>query len=631
MDKKEIKSGIGVLLTITALIAVPYFLSDDGSISVLDETVDLNNSIFAEKTATPTEEPFYFSTEQGFDDPAPIIEEPPMLTEEQPMTTEVMAADESFNLVDGWTVGSGIFLIVCVGLLVAAKTVAGKAKGAKKPVETAVTAPVKAQKKAVFSKPAKLSFPMDIFNQVNDVLRVSGGYVDKEKTQPRFWAELDGCIDLPIMWSIPVKYASGADVRELHDMLANLEEALIGFTVRTAVKPSRIEIDKQQMPALDLADSWAEIKTMPRNKLHIAPALTWENGTQKLYKNKLEGDKQSIFLCANPGAGKGQFASAMMLSFFMLNSPAKVVGIICDPKVIDFKPYNRIPHLAIPVLTKVEEIAAVTRKLVSIMNERIDATDRGDRSWMDSYFFIYYDEVTYVLDILEGSEKDEFAKSVKMLINTGRAAGIIVVEATQRASEIDKKMHSKTGLKFIGKLGDAKDSADAAGVKGAKTNLLPSPGAFQVFGAETGTRIQGLFVADAKQPDYFDKLGFYFNEIETEWAGIEPHTKLDLDDMAGDDDADDTDMVKPIKRSHLVEIEPEEEVDEAERYFNDDDDLKALPIEVVTMLEDVYINRTKKWCKERVKEAFKSHDGSTVFDERAKRIFEKFTEYMRLK
>ena len=129
-----------------------------------------------------------------------------------------------------------------------------------------------------------------------------------------------------------------------------------------------------------------------------------------------------------------------------------------------------------------------------------------------------------LLNSLDGADKERVAVNIQRLTQKGRGVGFIVIGATQRVYDIPKSVHGKMGVRCIGRMLDANDSAAATGVPGTTTNKLPGRGSFELYSSDqAGLRLQGPFVADANKPDYDRQVGRFIGDIAARWAGQRPY------------------------------------------------------------------------------------------------------------
>jgi S-DNA-T family DNA segregation ATPase FtsK/SpoIIIE len=180
---------------------------------------------------------------------------------------------------------------------------------------------------------------------------------------------------------------------------------------------------------------------------------TQTEDTLPLFLGKdISGEIVSADLAAMPhllvagatGSGKSVCVNTMILSLVYRLSPAQCRMIFIDPKIVELKLYNGIPHLLAPVITESERALAAMRYCVSEMERRYACLDKmGSRNiktynklaaekGVESlpYLVVIIDEFA---DLMAVSGK-ELEAAIVRLAAMSRAVGIHLVLATQRPS-----------------------------------------------------------------------------------------------------------------------------------------------------------------------------------------------------
>ncbi|MBQ9317355.1 MAG: DNA translocase FtsK [Atopobiaceae bacterium] len=158
-----------------------------------------------------------------------------------------------------------------------------------------------------------------------------------------------------------------------------------------------------------------------------------------------------MLVAGTTGSGKSVLINSMIMSLLMRSTPKQVRLIMVDPKRVEFKGYNGIPHLYVPVVTEPRQAASALQWAVSEMERRLKVFERagarnitvyntmctsGKLSEMDNppepmpYLVIVIDELS---DLMMVAGKDVEASIVR-IAQLARAAGIHLVIATQRPS-----------------------------------------------------------------------------------------------------------------------------------------------------------------------------------------------------
>jgi S-DNA-T family DNA segregation ATPase FtsK/SpoIIIE len=168
----------------------------------------------------------------------------------------------------------------------------------------------------------------------------------------------------------------------------------------------------------------------------------------------ITGEAQTVDLIQMPhlliagatGSGKSVCVNAMILSILYQLHPADCRLILIDPKIVELKLYNDIPHLLTPVITEPKKAFQALQYCIYEMERRYACLDsmgvRDIRSYNRRikekqiaqehmpYIVIVIDEFA---DLMTTTGK-ELESTVARLAAMSRAVGIHLVLATQRPS-----------------------------------------------------------------------------------------------------------------------------------------------------------------------------------------------------
>jgi S-DNA-T family DNA segregation ATPase FtsK/SpoIIIE len=166
----------------------------------------------------------------------------------------------------------------------------------------------------------------------------------------------------------------------------------------------------------------------------------------------ISGDILSADLAAMPhlliagatGSGKSVCINSLILSLVYTRSPAQCRMIFIDPKIVELKIYNNIPHLLTPVITGPDEALESLNFCVREMERRYKLLDsvsvRSIKSYNKTqaennakilpYIIVIIDEYADLMAVA-GKELEEL---IARLAAMSRAVGIHLVLATQRPS-----------------------------------------------------------------------------------------------------------------------------------------------------------------------------------------------------
>lgn len=371
----------------------------------------------------------------------------------------------------------------------------------------------------------KAGVPSTLFNAVNDVLLHRGGLTHE---QPNFYCVKAGSFENELLYSIPIGYNKFAKLENLTGFELAIEDRLsktygAGVNVRVCFKPTRIEVDKQNVRAFKLSDYWEDIKRLPAGERVAVPGVAIGQSGVDLAQVELTNDRFAAFIVANSGYGKTQLAMSLVLSLALLNSPSELSMFIADNKADDWMPFSKLPHMARPVITEAVDLLEVVKTLVGEMESRKARSMADDRSFKRKTILLYIDELSDVFAELEPAQAKELATALQRLSQRGRSAGFIIIAATQRLHDLKgyAEAYSKLRLRIAGNTTSNNDAASIVG-PGVQLSRLPV-GAFEIHNNGTAQRIQGFLVAESDHDDYTLRVAAFVGDVAERWQGIAAH------------------------------------------------------------------------------------------------------------
>lgn len=154
-----------------------------------------------------------------------------------------------------------------------------------------------------------------------------------------------------------------------------------------------------------------------------------------------------ILIAGATGSGKSVCVNSILSSILFSKSPEDVRLVLIDPKIIELKPFNNIPHLLTPVITDPKQAMRVLKYLIFEMERRYTLLDQMGardiveyRKKRERKKYPQLEQLPFIVTIVDefadlmstsGKEAEYiFAK----LAAKSRAVGIHLVLATQRPS-----------------------------------------------------------------------------------------------------------------------------------------------------------------------------------------------------
>lgn len=148
-----------------------------------------------------------------------------------------------------------------------------------------------------------------------------------------------------------------------------------------------------------------------------------------------------LLVAGQTGSGKSVMINSILTSLLYRNSPADLKLILVDPKQVELKPYDDIPHLLTPVITEPEKCISALKWTVAEMERRYRALSEVHRRNIAEYNNLKKEEgMPYIVvvidelsDLMMAAARDVESLVVR-IAQKARAVGIHLVLATQRPS-----------------------------------------------------------------------------------------------------------------------------------------------------------------------------------------------------
>jgi S-DNA-T family DNA segregation ATPase FtsK/SpoIIIE len=249
-----------------------------------------------------------------------------------------------------------------------------------------------------------------------------------------------------------------------------------------------------------------------------------------------------LLIAGATGSGKSVCVNAMILSILYRRSPNEVRLILIDPKIVELKLYNDIPHLLTPVITEPKKAFQALQYCVCEMERRYACLDsmgvRDIKSYNKRirerniatehmpYIVVVIDEFA---DLMATTGKD-LESTFSRLAAMSRAVGVHLVLATQRPS-IDVitgliKANIPSRIAFM--VASKTDSRIIIDVVGAEKLLGKGDMLYAGIVDPFPVRMQGAFVSEEEverlvdyvktlgKPDYIDDEIFFDDDDNME-------------------------------------------------------------------------------------------------------------------
>jgi S-DNA-T family DNA segregation ATPase FtsK/SpoIIIE len=245
-----------------------------------------------------------------------------------------------------------------------------------------------------------------------------------------------------------------------------------------------------------------------------------------------------LLIAGATGSGKSVCVNSMILSILYQKAPAECRLILIDPKIVELKLYNDIPHLLTPVITEPKRAFQALQYLIFEMERRYACLDSMGVRDIKSYNKrirernIAAEHLPYIVVVIDefadlmATTGKELESTVARLAAMSRAVGIHLVLATQRPSIdvitglIKANIPSRIAFMVASKM-DSRIIIDQVGAEKllGKGDMLYA-GVVDPF----PIRMQGAFISEEEvetvveyvktlgKPDYIDDEIFYDDE-----------------------------------------------------------------------------------------------------------------------
>ena len=219
-----------------------------------------------------------------------------------------------------------------------------------------------------------------------------------------------------------------------------------------------------------------------------------------------------LLVAGATGMGKSVCINSFMISLLYKAKPDEVKFIMIDPKKVEFKRYNGIPHLLVPVVNESKQAAGSLMWAVGEMERRYGLIEALSVSNIDGYnekvkenpeLGEFLPRIVIVIDEFADlmlQVKDPVEKLVMSLAQKARAAGIHLIIGTQRpaVSVITGTIKANIPSRISCKVASYNDSRTVLECAGAEKLLDKGDMLFSFSGAIKPVRVQGAFVSDGE-------------------------------------------------------------------------------------------------------------------------------------
>lgn len=383
-------------------------------------------------------------------------------------------------------------------------------------------------------------YPDSKYHIIDEATRQSAEVLKETLKEFKIQAEVTGIRKGPVITMFEILPAPGVKLSKIVNLADNIALRLAASRVRiVAPIPGKhavgIEVPNRKRALVSFKEM-IDDKVFQNNEKAVPIVLGKD----------ITGETQIVDLVQTPhlliagatGSGKSVCVNSIICSILYQRSPEEVKMILIDPKIVELKLYNDIPHLLTPVITEPKRAFQALQYCLYEMERRYALLDalgvRDIKSYNKKikkkrmatrplpYLVVIVDEFA---DLMATTGK-ELESTLARLAAMSRAVGIHLVLATQRPSIdvitglIKANIPSRIAFMVAGKF-DSRIIIDAVG---AEKLLGRGDMLFTSAWDPVPTRIQGAFLSEDEvervadyvrtlgEPDYIDDEIFIDDE-----------------------------------------------------------------------------------------------------------------------
>ena len=317
----------------------------------------------------------------------------------------------------------------------------------------------------------------------------------------------------PRVTRFEIALAPGVRVKKVKQIADNIAMNLCVSGVRVVPQiPERsvvgVEVDNSKQKAVFLRS--------------IVESEAWRNSTAQLpiaLGEDIAGTPVVIDLAKAPhilisgatGTGKSVCMNSLIAGLLLKFRPNELKFVLIDPKIIEFEPYGKLPHLFAPVINDTEKaagalhwiVAEIERryevlalahaKTIAEFNRRDDSC--GETSAKMPYLVVVIDELA---DFMMSDVKRDIENFIARIAQRGRAAGVHIVIATTRPSPdiIPCIIKANFPTRFCFQVRSNADSRVVINTAGAEQLLGRGDMLLMSPSNEDIERVQGAYITD---------------------------------------------------------------------------------------------------------------------------------------
>ena len=368
----------------------------------------------------------------------------------------------------------------------------------------------------------------------------------------------------PTVTLFELTLAAGTKVNQIDNLDKDLQLQLSATSIRIiAPIPGKhtvgIEVPNKERPIIGLREILEDAMEEAGEK--IIPVCIGKDTAARVITSDISEMPHALIAGAT-GSGKSVFINSLLVNLLLTKTPDELKLIMIDPKVVELKPFENIPHLYCPIITSAKKAPPVLSWLVGEMKSRytllgdvkvkniVEYNKLGKKKIFERlkeakrsneeaeaekeklpYIVLVIDELA---DLMMAAGKD-VEGHITRLTQLSRAVGIHLIVATQRPSVnvitglIKSNMPTRISFKVTQKI----DSRTILDDKGADKLIGNGDMLYKDANSEALLRTQGSYLTDKEINRVIDHV---VEQGEQEFD--ESLTKCSIDGITEEDSAD---------------------------------------------------------------------------------------------
>lgn len=315
----------------------------------------------------------------------------------------------------------------------------------------------------------------------------------------------------PSITRYEVQPGTGVKIAKIKSLDADIALSLAASGVRISPVPGKpvvgIEVPNGQRDTVSLREILASSDFQ-----NASSKLTFAVG-KDIAGNCVLGDISKmphVIIAGTTGSGKSVCTRSIIMSILFNAKPSEVKLILIDPKMVEFKVFDGIPHLLTPIIIEAKKAPGALNWAVQEMLKRYKMFAESGANDLKSYneyaeandldhvpqIVIFIDELADMMLVA----KNEVEDSIQRLAQMGRAAGMHLVVATQRPTTdvitgtIKANIPSRIALSVM----SGTDSRTIIDDGGADKLLGNGDMLYKPIGVNDPMRVQGCFASNSE-------------------------------------------------------------------------------------------------------------------------------------